>query len=92
MATQGMLLWASQGVLVVKNLPASAGDIRNVDSVFESVRSPGEGHSNPVQLFLAWRILWTEEPGRLQSVSLQSRTWLKWLGMMLVIFIPASLI
>ena len=30
---------------------------RNVDSVFESVRSPGEGHSNPVQLFLAWRIL-----------------------------------
>ena len=30
---------------------------RNVDSVFESVRSPGEGHSNPVQLFLACRIL-----------------------------------
>ena len=22
----------------------------------------------------AWRILWTEEPGRLQSIALQSRT------------------
>ena len=30
---------------------------------------------------LAWRIPWTEEPGRLQSVGLQKgQTWLKWLG------------
>ena len=26
---------------------------------------------------LAWRIPWTEEPGRLQSIGLQSRTQLK---------------
>ena len=25
---------------------------------------------------LAWKIPWTEEPGRLQSMRLQSRTWL----------------
>ena len=25
---------------------------------------------------LAWKIPWTEEPGRLQSMQLQSRTWL----------------
>ena len=25
---------------------------------------------------LAWKIPWTEEPGRLQSMGLQSRTWL----------------
>ena len=29
---------------------------------------------------LAWRIPWTEEPGGLQSVGLQSRTQLKWLS------------
>ena len=28
---------------------------------------------------LAQRIPWTEEPGRLQSIELQSQTWLKWL-------------
>ena len=30
---------------------------------------------------LAWRIMWTEEPGGLQSVGLQSQTWLKRLSM-----------
>ena len=30
---------------------------------------------------LAWRIPWTEEPGRLQSIRLQSQTWLKGLSM-----------
>ena len=39
---------ASQEALVVKNLPASAGDIRDVGSVPESGRSPGGGHGNPL--------------------------------------------
>ena len=30
---------------------------------------------------LAWRISWTEEPGRLQSIGLQSQTRLKQLSM-----------
>ena len=30
---------------------------------------------------LAWRIPQTEEPGELQSLGLQSQTWLKWLSM-----------
>ena len=30
-------------------------------------RSPGEGNGNPLQ-FLAWRIPWTEEAGRLQPM------------------------
>ena len=34
---------------MVKNLPSSAGDIRDVSSVPESGRSPGGGHSNPLQ-------------------------------------------
>ena len=39
----------SQVALVVKNLPANAGDIRDVGSIPELERSPGEGHSNPFQ-------------------------------------------
>ena len=35
--------------LVVKNLPANAGDIRDAGSVPELGRSPREGHSNPLQ-------------------------------------------
>ena len=34
--------------------------------------SPGEGNGNPP--ILVWKIPWTEEPDRLQSVRLQSRT------------------
>ena len=36
-------------VLVVKNVPANAGDIRDVGSIPGSGRSPGEGHGNPLQ-------------------------------------------
>jgi len=55
---------------VVKNLPANAGDtetqVRSLgqeDPLEEGV----ETHSS----ILAWRIRWTEEPGRLQSIGLQ---------------------
>ena len=41
--------WASQVVLVVKNLPANAGDIRDVGLTPGSGRSPGGGHGNPLQ-------------------------------------------
>ena len=36
-------------VLVVKNLLAKAGDIRDMASVPGSGRSPGGGHGNPLQ-------------------------------------------
>ena len=36
-------------VLVVKNLPANAGDIRNAGSILGLGRSPGEGHGNLLQ-------------------------------------------
>ena len=38
--------------------------------ILGSGRSPGEGKGNPFQ-YLAWRIPWTEELGRLQSVGSQ---------------------
>ena len=40
---------ASQEVLVVKNLPANAGDIRDAGSIPGSERSPGWGLDNPLQ-------------------------------------------
>ena len=57
-------------VLVVKNLPDNPGDIREMGLIPGLGRSPEEGmatHSN----ILAWRIPWTEEPGRLQSTGSQ---------------------
>ena len=41
--------WASQVVLVVKNLPANAGDIRDVVSTPGLGRYPGGGNGNPLQ-------------------------------------------
>ena len=39
----------SQVVLMVKNPPASAGDVRETDLIPGLGRSPGEGHGNPLQ-------------------------------------------
>jgi len=72
--------WASQMALVVKNMPANAGDIRDVGSIPGSGRSPGGGHGNPFQYFCleksmdrgAWQVT-------VHGVA-KSRTWLKQLG------------
>ena len=63
-------LRVSQVALVVKNPSANAGDIRDAGSIPRWGRSPGGGHGSPLSI-LAWRIPWTEEPGRLQSMELQ---------------------
>ena len=53
-------------VLVVQNLPANAGDLRDAGSV------PGldGGHGNLLQ-YPCLEILWTEKPGTLPSIELQ---------------------
>ena len=53
--------------LVVNKLPVKAGDLRDMGLISGWGRSPGGGRSNPLHI-LAWRIPWTEEPGRLQSM------------------------
>ena len=40
---------AFQVALVVKNLPAKAGDVRDAGTVPGLGRSPGEGNGNPLQ-------------------------------------------
>ena len=49
---------------MVKNLHANPGDTEDVGSIPGLGRFFGEGNGNPLQYF-AWRIPWTEEPGRL---------------------------
>ena len=61
---------ASQMAQAVKNLPASAEDlpveVRSL-SWEDSLEEGMVTHSS----ILAWRILWTEEPGGLQSMGSQ---------------------
>ena len=64
----------------VKNLTASAGNVRDADSIPGWWRSPRGGHGNPL-LILAWRIPWIEDPYGLQSTRLYtSQTLLKQLS------------
>ena len=46
----GVTEWASRVVLVVKNPPANAGDLRDMGLIPGLGRSPGEGNGNPVFL------------------------------------------
>ena len=57
---------------MVKNSPASAGDVSEGALIlgWEHPLEKEATHSG----ILAWRIPWTEEPGGLQSMGLQSRT------------------
>ena len=44
-----MIIWASQVVQVVKNLPPNAGDIRDAGLIPGLGRSPGGGCGSPLQ-------------------------------------------
>ena len=67
-------------VLVVKNVPAHARDIRDMDSIPGSGWSPGGGHGNPLQYpYLEnpmVRGAWWATVHRVAK----SQTWLKWLS------------
>ena len=56
--------------LVLRNLPASEGDVRDKGSISGLGRSLEEGTATCSRI-LAWSIPWTEEPGGLQSTGLQ---------------------
>ena len=58
-------------VLAVKNLPARAGDMRRMGSIPGLGRYPLEEGTTTHSSILDWRITWTEEPGRLQSMGSQ---------------------
>ena len=55
---------------MVKNPLANARDIRDTRLIPGLGRSPEEGTTTHSSI-LAWRIPWTEEPGRLWSIGLK---------------------
>ena len=57
--------WASLMVQMVQESACNAGELGSIPG---SGRSPGERNDSSI---LAWRIPWTEEPGRLQSMGSQ---------------------
>ena len=76
---------ASQVSLVVKNLPANAGDVRDSGSIPGLGRSLEEGMA-PHSSILAWRIPRSEEPGRQQSTGSQRvrHEWVTSLSLMII--------
>ena len=61
---------ASQVVLVIKNLPALQGNVRDMGSIPGSGRSPGGGHDNPLQYSCLDNPV-ERELGGVQSIGLQ---------------------
>ena len=74
-----MTLGASQVGLVLKNLLANIGDLRDQGLIPGWARSPEEGYGNPLQ-YSFLEIPWTEEPKVPQSIGSQSQTRLKQLS------------
>ena len=79
---QWQTLGASQmGLLVVKNLPANAGDVIDAGLIPRSGKSPGEGHGNPFQYSCLENLI----DGGIWQIMVhkvaESQTWLKWLSM-----------
>ena len=70
----------AQVALMVKNLPASAGDRRDMRSIPGSGRSLREGHGNPLQYSCLENSMDREVWWATVYGVTKSRTWLKWLS------------
>ena len=77
------LIWGKQkekkgfpGSSVGKEPAGNARDARYMGSIPGLGRSPGGGHSNPLQ-YSCWRVQWTEEPGRL-GLQRVRHDWTNW--------------
>ena len=68
----GILPWASQVALVVKNPSVNAGDSGSIPGL----EDPLEEEMTTQSTILVWEIPWTKEAGGLQSMGSQSRTWM----------------
>ena len=75
---------ASQVALVVRNLPANAGDIEDEGLTPGSGRSPGGGHGNPLQYSCQenpmdrgawWATVYRVAQSRTQLKRLSTRSW-----------------
>ena len=60
-------LWGFPGGSAIKNPPANARDLGSIPGSERTLEKEMAVHSS----VLAWKIPWTEEPGRLQSMGSQ---------------------
>jgi len=60
-------VWGFPGGSVIKNPPANARNMGSILSWEDPLEEKMATHSN----ILVWRVPWTEEPGRLQSMGLK---------------------
>ena len=67
--------WVSQVALVVKNLPANAGDTRDAGLISGLRRSPGEGNDNLLQY--SWVSLVVQ---MIKNPPIMQETWVGCLG------------
>ena len=73
---RGFIIAITAGGTVVKHLPANAGRARDSGSILGQ-EDPLEKKMATHSSILSWKTPWTEEPGGLQSMGSQSRTWLR---------------
>ena len=67
---RSIFMYIAQVALMVKNLPANAGDLRDASSIPGLGRSSGEGNGNPLQYSCLENYM-VREPGGLQSMGSQ---------------------
>ena len=72
---------ASQVALVVENLPANAGDIKDAGLIPGSGRSPGGGRGSPLQYSCLENPMDREAWWATVHAVTKSWTWLKWFSM-----------
>ena len=70
----------SKGVLVVKNLPANAGDARNAGSIHRAGISPGVRNDKPTPEFLPGKFHGQKSLACVQSMRLQKVRQAEWLS------------
>ena len=87
----GIFHWVSQVVLLIKNLPANARDLRDTGSIPGSGRSSRERNGNPVQYSCLENPMdrgsWQAIVHRVEK----SGTWLKWLSTHIQLITQSSL-
>ena len=69
-----MVAWASLVVLVVKDPPAKAGDMRDLGLIPESRRSPGGGYGNLLQYSCLENLMDREAGGLIVHKTAKSQT------------------
>ena len=75
-----LIIRGFQVAVVVKNLLANAGDVRDTGSIPGSGRSPGEGHGNPLQYSYLENSMDRKAWQATEHGMAKSWTWLEWLS------------